>query len=59
MAVSAITTLLTPYLIKSADGVVGWFDRVAPKPLVNSLDLYTRWVGQLGSQRDTPAWRRN
>jgi len=51
VAVSAITTLLTPYLIKSADGVVGWFDRVAPKPLVNSLDLYTRWVGGLGSQR--------
>jgi CPA2 family monovalent cation:H+ antiporter-2 len=51
VAVSAITTLLTPYLIKSADGVVGWLDRVAPKPLVNSLDLYTRWVGQLGSQR--------
>ncbi len=51
VAVSAITTLLTPYLIKSADGVVGWFDRVAPKPVVNSLDLYTRWVGELGSQR--------
>jgi monovalent cation:H+ antiporter-2, CPA2 family len=51
VAVSAITTLLTPYLIKSADGAVGWFDRTAPKPLVNSLDLYTRWVGQLGSYR--------
>ena len=52
VAVSAITTLLTPYLIKSADGLAGWFDRVAPKPVVNSLDLYTRWVGQLGSQRN-------
>jgi monovalent cation:H+ antiporter-2, CPA2 family len=51
VAVSAITTLITPYLIKSADGMVNWFDRVAPKPLVNSLDIYTRWVGQLGSQR--------
>ena len=51
VAVSAITTLLTPYLIKSADGVVVWFDRVAPKPLVTSLDIYTRWVGELGSQR--------
>ncbi len=51
VAVSAITTLLTPYLIKSADGLVGWFDRAAPQPLVNSLDLYTRWVGQLGAQR--------
>src|SRR5512136_2978578 len=53
VAVSVITTLLTPYLIRSADGVVGWFDRVAPKPMVDSLNLYTRWVGQLGDQRHT------
>ena len=50
VAVSAITTLVTPYLIRSSDGLVGWFDRNAPRPLVNSLELYTRWVGQLGSQ---------
>jgi CPA2 family monovalent cation:H+ antiporter-2 len=43
--------LLTPYLIKSTDAVVNWFDRVAPKPVVNGLEIYTRWVGQLGSQR--------
>lgn len=53
VAVSAITTLLTPYLIKSADSLAGWFDRVAPKPLANSLEVYTRWVGQLGNQRHT------
>ena len=62
VAVSALTTFLTPYLIKSADGVVGWFDRVAPKPLVDSLEIYTRWVGQLGGQRHANqarklAWR--
>jgi CPA2 family monovalent cation:H+ antiporter-2 len=51
VAVSAITTLLTPYLIKSADGVASWFDRAAPTALVKSLDLYTSWIGQLGSQR--------
>ena len=51
VAVSAITTLLTPYLIKSADGLVNEFDRHAPRSLVNGLELYTRWVGQLGSQR--------
>jgi CPA2 family monovalent cation:H+ antiporter-2 len=51
VAVSVLTTLLTPYLIKSADGFVNWFDRVAPKPVVNILEVYTRWVGQLGSQR--------
>lgn len=54
VAVSVITTLLTPYLIKSADGLVGWFDRKAPQPLVNSLQLYTRWVGQIGS-RSSPS----
>jgi CPA2 family monovalent cation:H+ antiporter-2 len=53
VAVSALTTLFTPYLIKSADGLVGWFDRTAPRPLLGYLEVYTRWVGQLGSQRKT------
>ena len=53
VAVSVLTTLLTPYLIRSTDGVVNWFDRKAPKPVVNTLEIYTRWVGQLGSQRQT------
>ncbi len=51
VAVSVLTTLLTPYLIRSTDGVVNWFDRVAPRPLVSGLEIYTQWVGQLGSQR--------
>ncbi|MCO5051545.1 MAG: cation:proton antiporter [Verrucomicrobiae bacterium] len=53
VAVSVVTTLLTPYLIRSTDGVVNWFDRLAPKSLVNTLELYTRWVGQLGGQRES------
>ena len=53
VAVSAVTTLLTPYLMKGSDGLVGWFDRVAPRPLVNSLGLYTQWVGQLGNRRQS------
>lgn len=55
VAVSVLTTLLTPYLIRSTDGVVNWFDRKAPKSLVNTLEIYTRWVGQLGSQRQPSA----
>lgn len=51
VAVSAITTLLNPYLIRNADGFVTWFARVAPTKLVNYLALYTQWVGQLGSER--------
>jgi len=51
VAVSAITTLLTPYLIRSADGVVLQFDRLAPRWLSHSMSLYTQWIGQLGTGR--------
>lgn len=53
VAVSAITTLLTPYLIKNSDHFVNVFDRLAPPKLVGYLGLYTQWVGQLGSDRQT------
>jgi monovalent cation:H+ antiporter-2, CPA2 family len=46
VTVSAITTLLTPYLIKSSDALVNWFDRAAPASVVNSLSLYTKWAGE-------------
>src|SRR5678815_753201 len=55
VAVSVLTTLLTPYLIRSTDSVVNWFDRIAPKPLVNTLEIYTRWVGQLGGRETSLA----
>jgi CPA2 family monovalent cation:H+ antiporter-2 len=55
VAVSAITTLLTPYLIKSTDPVVNAFDRMAPRVMINGMDLYTRWVGQLGRQHSSMA----
>ncbi len=51
VAVSAITTLTTPYLIRGSDGFIGWFYGKAPKSLVGYLDLYTNWVGQLGTRR--------
>jgi CPA2 family monovalent cation:H+ antiporter-2 len=38
--------------------LVAWFDRVAPKPVVQSLAIYTRWVGQLGTQRQANQARR-
>jgi CPA2 family monovalent cation:H+ antiporter-2 len=53
VAVSAITTLLTPYLIQSSDGVVRQFDRLAPRRLVNSMSLYTQWIGRFGNGRHT------
>ncbi len=58
VAVSAITTLLNPYLIKNADPLVDWFGRLAPPRLVDHLALYTRWVGQRSSQRQNSLARR-
>lgn len=46
VTVSAVTTLTTPYLMKSSERMVNWFDRVAPTKLINFLSIYTRWVGQ-------------
>ena len=57
VAVSAITTLLTPYLIKSADGLANRFDRLAPRSIVNALELYTNWVGQLGQRHPSMSTR--
>ena len=50
VAVSALTTLITPYLLRSSDRVVGWFDRAVPAPVRAWLDLYTRWVEGLGTK---------
>jgi CPA2 family monovalent cation:H+ antiporter-2 len=59
IAVSAVTTLLTPYLIKSSDSLARWSDRVAPRRLATYSDLYTQWVGRLGrSQGAAPQIRR-
>ena len=46
VAVSGITTLLTPFLIKSSDHLVNSFDRAAPPKFVHYLALYTRWISQ-------------
>lgn len=51
VAVSALTTFITPYLLRSSDRVVSWFDRVVPAPVRAWLDLYTRWVEGLRSER--------
>ena len=51
VAVSAITTFLTPFLIQHTDWVVDRIDGLMPVPLANFLDLYTRWIGQLKGSR--------
>ena len=49
VTVSAATTFLTPFLIQSADGLVRWFDRAAPRTLVASLNVYSNWIKRLGT----------
>ncbi len=58
VAVSAITTLLIPYLIRSADRLVDWFHRVAPRTMVGYMELYPRWVSQLAARRKDSMERR-
>ncbi|MGH7525012.1 MAG: cation:proton antiporter [Gemmatimonadales bacterium] len=47
VAVSAITTLLTPWLIGSSDRITAWVDRKLPRPLQTYASLYGSWLEQL------------
>jgi CPA2 family monovalent cation:H+ antiporter-2 len=58
VAVSSLTTLFTPYLIKSSDVMVEWFDRVAPRPLLQAIDAYSERVGKLSTQNGSRIERR-
>jgi len=53
VAVSALTTLTTPYLLRASDAVVSRFDRTAPRALTGALEAYTRWVGQAAGRRQS------
>ncbi len=44
VTVSALTTLSTPYLIRSSDPVGNWIGRVAPQALLGPLRLYHLWI---------------
>ena len=44
VAVSAITTLTTPWLIRAAGPVAMWVDRKLPRPLQTTAALYGSWI---------------
>lgn len=52
VAVSAITTLLTPWLIRAAGPTAMWVDRKLPRPIQTSVALYASWVDRI---RNAPA----
>jgi len=49
VAVSAVTTLTTPWLIGASGTAAGWVDRKLPARMQTVVSLYGSWVEQLGS----------
>jgi len=47
VAVSVLTTLSTPWLIRLSGPVASWVDRKLPKPLQTFVGLYGSWFEQL------------
>lgn len=52
VAVSAITTLATPWLIRAAGPVAVWVDRKLPHPVQTSVALYGSWIERM---RNSPS----
>jgi K+:H+ antiporter len=49
VAVSALTTLTTPWLIRHSDAVASFVDRRLPQPLQTFVSLYGSWLERLRS----------
>jgi CPA2 family monovalent cation:H+ antiporter-2 len=61
VAVSAVTTLTTPFLIASSDGLAAFVDRKLPHALQTYTTLYGAWMERLTTSRyksrSVGAWR--
>ena len=51
IAVSAVTTLTTPWLIKAAGPAASFVDRTLPKPLQTFVGLYASWIENIRESR--------
>jgi CPA2 family monovalent cation:H+ antiporter-2 len=58
VAVSAVTTLLTPYLIRGTPRVADVIERAAPESSARLLALYSDWLGGLRSSGNRTALAR-
>lgn len=61
VAVSAVTTLLTPWMVRAAEPFAGLVDRALPAPLQTFAALYGQWIEQLRASskaRRVAVWRR-
>ncbi|MFT6618856.1 MAG: CPA2 family monovalent cation:H+ antiporter-2 [Limisphaerales bacterium] len=52
IAVSAITTLTTPYFIRYSEHIVALHDKLAPESLKNYQHDYTKWIQRVWHQRE-------
>lgn len=57
VAVSALTTLTTPWLIRSAPAFAVRIDRNLPRPLQTFVALYGSWIETMGTRPETSAQR--
>ena len=57
VAVSAITTLTTPWLIRASGPAASWVDRKLPRPLQTFAGLYGSWMASFRSSRPDPTRR--
>ena len=51
VSVSAVTTLITPYLLRGSDPFTAWLERRLPTTVLSYLNLYSRWLGQFEQGR--------
>src|SRR6266542_1347965 len=59
VAVSALTTLTTPWLIRASEPASLYLDRRLPKPVQTFVALYGSWIEQLGAAKATGRSRVN
>jgi CPA2 family monovalent cation:H+ antiporter-2 len=52
VAVSGLTTLLTPWLIRAAQPTAAWVDKKSPRALQTFGALYSSWLEQLRSRSE-------
>ncbi|MDB5050855.1 MAG: ybaL [Fibrobacteres bacterium] len=51
VCVSAVTTLITPYLMRGSDPFTAWMQRRLPATVLSYVNLYSRWLGQFSRGR--------
>ena len=54
VAVSALTTLTTPWLIRSASAAASYIDRKLPKPIQTFSALYGSWIDRMRAAHTVP-----